>query len=180
MALSKHFDWPFFEPHHWALAVALEQWAAENLKDAHAKSQSELDAECRRLVGCLGDAGWLAYAVGGTAFGGSADAIDTRAVCVIRETLARHSGLADFAFAMQGLGSGAISLFGDDEQKKRYLPRVAGGSAVAAFAISEPDAGSDVAALQCQARKDAGSYVINGEKTWISNGGIADFYVLFG
>ena len=179
MALSKHFDWPFFEPHHWALAVALEQWAAENLKDAHAKSQSELDAECRRLVGCLGDAGWLAYAVGGTAFGGSADAIDTRAVCVIRETLARHSGLADFAFAMQGLGSGAISLFGDDEQKKRYLPRVAGGSAVAAFAISEPDAGSDVAALQCQARKDAGSYVINGEKTWISNGGIADFYVLF-
>jgi acyl-CoA dehydrogenase len=179
MAISKHFDWPFFEPHHWALAVALEQWASENLKDGVAKNESELDAECRRLVGRLGDAGWLSYAVGGTAFGGFTDAIDTRAVCVIRETLARHSGLADFAFAMQGLGSGAISVFANDEQKQRYLLRVADGTAVAAFAISEPDAGSDVAALQCQARRDSDSYIINGEKTWISNGGVADFYVLF-
>jgi acyl-CoA dehydrogenase len=98
---------------------------------------------------------------------------------LIRETLARHSGLADFAFAMQGLGSGAISLFGSHEQKQRYLTGVAAGSVVAAFAISEPEAGSDVAALQCEAHKDGVAYVINGEKTWISNGGIADFYVLF-
>lgn len=186
MALSKHFDWPFFEPHHWALAVALEEWAGKNLAGGHPPSHSagadvatSVDRECRQLVLRLGDAGWLAYAVGGTAFGGSADTIDTRAVCVIRETLARYSGLADFAFAMQGLGSGAISLFGSDGQKRRYLPRVAGGSAIAAFAISEPDAGSDVAALQCQARRDGESYVVNGEKTWISNGGIADFYLLF-
>src|SRR5262249_57619980 len=106
--------------HHWALAVALEQWAGENLKDDHAKSQSHLDAECRRLVGRLGDAGWLAYAVGGTAFGGSTDTIDTRAVCVIRETLARHSGLADFAFAMQGLRSRAISVFSNHQQHQPY------------------------------------------------------------
>src|SRR5262249_58679688 len=105
--------------HHWALAVALEQWAGENLKDDHAKSQSDLDAECRRLAGRLGDAGWLAYAVGGTAFGGSTDAIDTRAGCVIRETLARHSRLADLVFAMQGLGSGAISLLCHYGQKQR-------------------------------------------------------------
>jgi acyl-CoA dehydrogenase len=133
------------------------------------------------LVCLLGDAGWLAYAVGGEAFGGSSEAIDTRAVCLIREILARHSGLADFVFAMQGLGSGAISLFGTDDQKRRYLPRVSGGTAVAAFAISEPDAGSDVAALQCEARRNSAGdgYIINGEKTWISNGGVADFYVLF-
>jgi acyl-CoA dehydrogenase len=187
MAISKHFDWPFFEPHHWALAVALEQWTLANLQDRHVQGQIEpgaaaatsVDAECRRLVLCLGDAGWLAYVVGGTEFGGYADSIDTRAICVIRETLARHSGLADFAFAMQGLGSGAISLFGNVEQKRRYLLRVADGAAIAAFAISEPDAGSDVAALQCQARREGDGYVINGEKTWISNGGIADFYVVF-
>jgi acyl-CoA dehydrogenase len=127
----------------------------------------------------LGEAGWFRYAVGRKSYGGSTDTIDTRAVCLVRETLACYSGLADFVFAMQGLGSGAISLFGNDEQKRRYLPRVAGGSAIAAFAISEPEAGSDVAALQCQAARDGQGYVINGVKTWISNGGIADFYVLF-
>lgn len=127
----------------------------------------------------LGEAGWFRYAVGGKSYGGSADAIDTRAVCLIRETLARYSGLADFVFAMQGLGSGAISLFGSEEQKMRYLPRVAEGSAIAAFAISEPDAGSDVAALQCRAVRDGQAYLVNGVKTWISNGGIADFYVVF-
>jgi acyl-CoA dehydrogenase len=127
----------------------------------------------------LGEGGWLKYAIGGAAYGASTDTIDTRAVCLIRETLARHSGLADFAFAMQGLGSGAISNFGRHEQKQRYLPRVAAGSAIAAFAISEPDAGSDVAALQCAARREGDFYVINGEKTWISNGGIADFYLVF-
>jgi acyl-CoA dehydrogenase len=176
-----HLDWPFLEPRHRKLAADLEQWAKQALPQAHAGDHSAngVDQACRDLVRRLGEGGWLKYAVGGIAHGGSADAIDTRAVCLIRETLARHSGLADFAFAMQGLGSGAISVFGSDEQKRHYLPRVAGGSAVAAFAISEPDAGSDVAALSCEARKDGNDYVINGEKTWISNGGIADFYVLF-
>src|SRR6476646_11680354 len=116
---------------------------------------------------------------GGMAYGGGANTIDTRALCLIRETLARHSGLADFAFAMQGLGSGAISIFGSQAQKQRYLPCVAKGTAIAAFAISEPDAGSDVAAVTCAARQDGDSYVLNGEKTWISNGGIADFYLVF-
>ena len=138
-----------------------------------------IDEACRQLVRQLGEGGWLKYAIGGTAYGASADTIDTRAVCLIRETLAQYSGLADFAFAMQGLGSGAISLFGSEAQKLKYLPRVANGSAIAAFAISEPDAGSDVAALGCEARKEGESYVLNGEKTWISNGGIASFYVVF-
>ena len=112
-------------------------------------------------------------------FGAAVDAIDTRAVCLMRETLARHSGLADFAFAMQGLGSGAISLAGSDSQKRRYLPRVVAGEAIAAFALSEPDAGSDVAAMSCSARVEGDEAVLDGDKTWISNGGIADFYVVF-
>jgi acyl-CoA dehydrogenase len=181
MPISNHLDWPFFEPRHRTLAADLEQWVKAHLNAGETKhpSQAEVDEECRMLVRLLGEAGWLRYAVGGTAYGGSGDTIDTRAVCLLRETLARYSGLADFAFAMQGLGSGAISLFGTDDQKRRYLPRVAAGSAVAAFAISEPEAGSDVAALECAAAKDGDSYVIHGQKTWISNGGIADFYVLF-
>jgi acyl-CoA dehydrogenase len=138
-----------------------------------------VDAECRALVKSLGAAGWLKHAVGGRAWGGAADAIDTRSICLLRETLARHSGLADFAFAMQGLGSGAISLAGTAAQQARYLPRVARGEAIAAFALSEPEAGSDVAALSCAARAEGDSYVLEGEKTWISNGGIADFYVVF-
>jgi alkylation response protein AidB-like acyl-CoA dehydrogenase len=105
--------------------------------------------------------------------------IDTRAICILRETLAFHHGLADFAFAMQGLGSGAISLHGTPAQRERYLPRVARGEAIAAFALSEPQAGSDVAAMACDAKAEGDHYVLNGEKTWISNGGIADFYVLF-
>ncbi|MGD7299474.1 acyl-CoA dehydrogenase family protein, partial [Ralstonia pseudosolanacearum] len=113
------------------------------------------------------------------AHGGAGEAIDTRAICLIRETLARHSGLADFAFAMQGLGSGAISLHGTPAQRARYLAKVARGEAIAAFALSEPEAGSDVAAMACAARADGDSYVLDGEKTWISNGGIADFYVVF-
>jgi acyl-CoA dehydrogenase len=180
MTSSSHLDWPFLEPRHKALAKELEGWAGRALpREPQSHSVVAVDDACRKLVRQLGEAGWLKYAVGGAAYGGSADTIDTRAVCLIRETLARHSGLADFAFAMQGLGSGAISNFGSHEQKQRYLPRVAGGTAIAAFAISEPDAGSDVAALQCAARKDGGSYLINGEKTWISNGGIADFYLVF-
>ena len=180
MTSSSHLDWPFLEPHHKALATDLDRWASRMLSGAqHDHSVRAVDDACRKLVRQLGEGGWLKYAIGGVAYGASADTIDTRAVCLIRETLARYSGLADFAFAMQGLGSGAISIFGSNEQKQRYLPRVAQGTAIAAFAISEPDAGSDVAALQCAARIDGDSYLINGEKTWISNGGIADFYLVF-
>ena len=162
-------DWPFFAPHHGALARALDAWAATNLGDAHG---GDVDAVCRSLVARLGRDGWLRHAVG-------KDKIDTRAICLIRETLARHAGLADFAFAMQGLGSGAISLFGSEEQQQRWLPRVASGEAIAAFALSEPEAGSDVAAMGCAARREGDDWVLDGEKTWISNGGIADFYVVF-
>jgi acyl-CoA dehydrogenase len=180
MTANSHLDWPFLEPHHKTLATELDRWAGRMLRDElQDHSVRAVDDACRKLVCQLGEGGWLKYAIGGVAYGASADTIDTRAVCLIRETLARHSGLADFAFAMQGLGSGAISIFGSHEQKQRYLPRVADGNAIAAFAISEPDAGSDVAALQCAARKDGDSYLINGEKTWISNGGIADFYLMF-
>lgn len=176
MVDNAYLDWPFFEPRHRDLALALDAWAAQHIAPVHSRA---VDQACRDLVQALGAAGWLRHAVAGTADGGAGDAIDTRAICLIRETLARHSGLADFAFAMQGLGSGAISLEGTPEQRRRYLPRVVQGAAIAAFALSEPDAGSDVAALSCTARAEGDHYVLNGEKTWISNGGIADFYVLF-
>ncbi len=168
--------WPFFEDRHRALAAGIEAWSREHL--AHVP-HDDVDATCRALVRQLGEAGWLRYGVGGTAYGGHGDTIDTRAVCLLRETLAKHSGLADFALAMQGLGSGAISLAGNDAQKSRYLPRVARGEAIAAFALSEPEAGSDVAAMALAARAEGDDYVLDGEKTWISNGGIADFYVVF-
>jgi acyl-CoA dehydrogenase len=176
MADTNYLKWPFFEARHRALALALDAWAADNIGQDHG---ADVDAACRALVRQLGESGWLRHAVGGTAFGGAFEAIDTRAICLIRETLARHSGLADFAFAMQGLGSGAITLFGSDANRERYLPKVARGESIAAFALSEPDAGSDVAALQCAARRDGDAYVLDGEKTWISNGGIADVYVVF-
>jgi acyl-CoA dehydrogenase len=176
MVDGDHLDWPFFEPRHRALAHELADWTHAHLP---APRSRDVDAECRDLVRALGGAGWLRHAIGGIAYGAATDDIDTRAVCLIREALARHSGLADFAFAMQGLGSGAITLFGTDAQKRRYLPRVSAGTAIAAFALSEPDAGSDVAALRCAAVHDGDSYIISGEKTWISNGGIADFYVVF-
>ncbi|MFI6043967.1 acyl-CoA dehydrogenase family protein [Nocardia sp. NPDC051321] len=171
-----HWDWPFFEDEHRKLAAALQDWAAGHLNSG---TSTDVDARCRRLVRALGDAGWLRHTVAGTEFGGSRDQIDTRAICLAREILAEHNALADFAFAMQGLGSGAISLAGTDEQKRHYLPRVATGAAIAAFALSETDAGSDAAALSCAARADGDGFVIDGEKTWISNGGIADFYVVF-
>jgi acyl-CoA dehydrogenase len=172
----RYLDWPFFEPHHAALQAELDAWAQANIsQDAH----GDVDAACRSLVKALGAGGWLRHAVAGTAHGGAADVIDTRMLCLLRETLARHSGLADFAFAMQGLGSGAISLHGSDAQKQRYLQPVSRGQAIAAFALSEPEAGSDVAAMSCSARVDGTDVVLNGEKTWISNGGIADFYVVF-
>ncbi|MCW5660402.1 MAG: acyl-CoA dehydrogenase family protein [Burkholderiaceae bacterium] len=176
MADTRYLDWPFFEPRHRALAREVNAWAAANVAGHHG---TDVDAQCKALVRALGSAGWLRHAVAGTAFGGAAEAIDTRSICLLRETLARHDGLADFAFAMQGLGSGAISLAGTDAQKERYLPRVARGEAIAAFALSEPEAGSDVAAMACAARADGDGYVLDGEKTWISNGGIADFYVVF-
>jgi len=180
MGTNRDFlDWPFFEPRHRAFANELDAWATTTLGHAHGHDRAEVDATCRSLVRALGDAGWLGHAIAGRQHGGVDDAIDTRSICLARETLARHDGLADFAFAMQGLGSGAISLAGTAEQKAHYLPKVASGKSIAAFALSEPHAGSDVAAMACSARLDAGDYVLDGEKTWISNGGIADFYVVF-
>ena len=176
MSDKSYLDWPFFDDKHRRLQADLERWATDNITDDH---HGDTDATCRDFVKRLGTAGWLRYAVGGTACGGKYEVIDTRAICLLRETLARHSGLADFAFAMQGLGSGAITLHGSAEQKQHYLTRVAAGEAIAAFALSEPGSGSDVAAMSCAARRDGDDYVLDGEKTWISNGGIADFYVVF-
>ena len=168
MNALEHLRWPFFEPRHREFAVALDAWAQDTVRDVHGH---DVDAQCKSLVKQLGTAGWLNHAVG--------DSLDTRLLCLTREVLARHNGLADFAFAMQGLGSGAISLAGTPQQKARWLPRVAAGEAISAFALSEPEAGSDVAAMQCAARIDGDHAVLDGEKTWISNGGIADFYVVF-
>lgn len=179
MADTSWLTWPFFDDSHRTLAPTLEAWCVEAL--AHV-DHSDTDAACRTLVRALGDAGWLRYCVPAGpdgAWGGAQTEIDSRTVCILRETLARHDGLADFAFAMQGLGSGAISLAGSDALRAHYLPRVARGEAIAAFALSEPDAGSDVAAMACEARRDGDHYVLDGVKTWISNGGIADFYCVF-
>ena len=176
MSDKKYLEWPFLEPRHRALENALDAWATAHITQDH---PHDVDAACRALVRLLGQGGWLRHAVAGTAYGGASEVLDTRSLCLIRETLGRHSGLADFAFAMQGLGSGAISIDGTDAQKQRYLTRVAQGEAIAAFALSEPDAGSDVAAMACEARVEGDTVVLNGEKTWISNGGIADFYVVF-
>lgn len=176
MSDKTYLDWPFFEPEHAALEQALDEWASREISQQHA---SDVDQACRTLVRQLGDAGWLAHAIAGREYGAAGERIDTRAICLIRETLARHNGLADFAFAMQGLGSGAICLHGSAAQRAAYLPRVARGEAIAAFALSEPQAGSDVAAMQCAAVREGDDYLLDGEKTWISNGGIADFYVVF-
>jgi acyl-CoA dehydrogenase len=176
MTDKSYLEWPFFEPHHRDLERALDAWAAQNLEHHHG---DDVDGACEERVSSLGAGGWLKYAVAGLEYGGKADVIDTRAICLIRETLTRHDGLADFCFAMQGLGSGAISLFGTPNQKLAYLPGVSNGEAIAAFALSEPDAGSDVAAMTCKATLEDDHYVLHGVKTWISNGGIADFYVVF-
>ncbi len=175
MALP-YLDWPFFEPRHRQLAAGVAAWLAPQTPR---HNEDDVDGQCRAWVRSLGEAGWLRACVAGTRWGGLADTLDSRSLCLLRETLARHHGLADFAFAMQGLGSGAISLAGTEAQQARYLPRVARGEAIAAFALSEPEAGSDVAALSCRGRIESDVIVIDGEKTWISNGGIADFYVLF-
>ena len=170
-------DWPFFEDRHRSLAAELDAWAGATLPglvDHH-----DVDGSCRRLVGALGEAGWLRHAVPAS-HGGVSERLDVRSLCLIRETLARHDGLADFAFAMQGLGTGPVTLFGTDALKDRILPPVRAGRAIAAFALSEPEAGSDVAATSTTAVPDGPDAVrIDGEKTFISNGGIADHYVVF-
>jgi acyl-CoA dehydrogenase len=176
MADRTYLDWPFFEAPQRKLAADLDAWAAANV--AHLHHGAGVDALCRDLVASLGRGGWLRYCVP-AAYGGAFERIDSRSLCIAREILARHEGLADFAFAMQGLGSGAISIAGSEELKRRYLPRVARGEVIAAFALSEPDAGSDVGAMTTSARRDGEHYVLEGEKTWISNGGIADFYCVF-
>ena len=158
-------DWPFFEPRHRDRAAALEVWCLAHLPVDH----SDVDAACRGLVAALGQGGWLQHSGG---------ALDVRTLCLIRETLARHDGLADFAFAMQGLGMGAVSLFGNGDQK-RWLERTRAGTAIAGFALTEPASGSDVAATATTAERVQGGWRLSGEKTWISNGGIADVYVIF-
>jgi acyl-CoA dehydrogenase len=171
MADTSFLSWPFFEDRHRALAQAIDTWCAAHLPVDH----GDVDAACRTLVAMLGRDGWLAHsAVDPDAPG----ALDVRALCLMRETLARHDGLADFAFAMQGLGTGAISLFGTPAQRA-WLKRTRAGSAIAAFALSEAASGSDVANIAMTAARDGDDYVLNGEKTWISNGGIADVYVVF-
>ncbi|MEX0286387.1 MAG: acyl-CoA dehydrogenase family protein [Paracoccaceae bacterium] len=166
MADRTFLSWPFFEDHHRVLAEELDAWCSANLPVDH----GDVDAACKGLVAALGDAGFLQHSGG--------EALDVRSLCLIRETLARHDGLADFAFAMQGLGMGAVSLFGSDEQRE-WLDRTRAGQAISAFALSEPASGSDVANMTTTAEKDGNGFVVNGAKTWISNGGIADVYVLF-
>ena len=165
--------WPFLESRHREVAERLETWAAANLPET---DDGDVDEACRKLVSVLGRDGWLKFTAPGP---GDNERIDVRTLALIRETLARHSGLADFAFAMQGLGAGPISLFGSLEQRNAWLPRTRAGKAIAAFALSEPDSGSDVANIVTMARRDGNGFILNGEKTWISNGGIADFYVVF-
>lgn len=176
---SATLDWPFFTDAHRELAAKLDKWAKQEVTEGIAGAdERNVDEACRSVVKKLGRAGWLKYTVP-AAYGGVHEQLDVRSLCIARETLARISGLADFSFAMQGLGAGPITLFGSDALKERYLHRVVAGEAIAAFAISETGAGSDIAAMETSARRDGDSYVIDGEKTWISNGGIADFHVVF-
>ena len=170
-----HLDWPFFDDAHHRLATGLGIWAAAELSP---HEHDDVDAASRALVRRMGDAGWLRYCVP-AAHGGELPTLDSRALCIARETLAYADGLADFAFAMQGLGSGPITLAGSPAQKARWLPAVAKGKAIAAFALSEPEAGSDVGAMTTTARREGDAWIIDGTKTWISNGGIADFYCVF-
>jgi len=174
MADKSFLAWPFFEARHGELARRLDDWAGANLG---AIDHGSVDAACRTLVAMLGRDGWLAWTAVDPA--DPASKLDVRSLCIMRETLARHDGLADFAFAMQGLGAGAISLFGTDAQKREWLPKTRAGKALSAFALSEPKSGSDVASIDLAATRDGNAYVLNGEKTWISNGGIADLYTVF-
>lgn len=176
MSDKTFLDWPFLEAQHKQLAVDLDAWADKNIDTEHGHTIAEVDEACRETVGKLAEGGWLNNSVALRSEGGR---LDVRSLCLTRETLARHSGLSDFAFAMQGLGSGPISLFGNDEQQKKYLPAVRDGKKIAAFALTEPEAGSDVAALSTSAVAEGDDFILNGDKTFISNGGIADFYVVF-
>ena len=176
MSDTSFLDWPFFDAEHRRLAANLDAWAGRELVPIG--TGDDVDAACKAIVAKLAQGGWLDHVVP-AAFGGARPALDVRSMCLIRETLARHEGLADFSFAMQGLGSGPITLFGGADLKSEFLPAVRAGAKIAAFALSEPEAGSDVAAIATTAREDGGDYVLDGEKTWISNGGIADFYVVF-
>jgi acyl-CoA dehydrogenase len=171
MADDSFLNWPFFDERHRAVAQGIESWCAKNLP----VDETDLNGACRDLVHRLGRDGWLKH----TAPDHEAAApLDVRTLCLIRETLARHDALADFAFAMQGLGAGPISLFGNAQQRQ-WLPRTRSGAAIAAFALTEQQSGSDVANITTTARRDGDSYILEGEKTWISNGGIADLYVVF-
>ena len=174
MADRSYLDWPFFEPRHRELAERLDAWAQSELASI---DHDDTDAACRALVAALGGDGWLTHSATDP---DDPDArLDVRSLCIIRETLARHDGLADFAFAMQGLGTGAISLFGTHEHKRQWLTRTRAGKAISAFALTEPKSGSDVANIELAATRDGDDYVLAGEKTWISNGGIADVYTVF-
>ncbi|HSA79451.1 MAG TPA: acyl-CoA dehydrogenase family protein [Geminicoccaceae bacterium] len=177
MSDRTYLTWPFFEDRHRALSEEIERWAADALGDPD-EDAADVDGICRMLVARLAEAGLLRHVVP-AAYGGAQERLDVRSLCLMRETLARFASLADFAFAMQGLGGGAITLFGSEEQRRRYLPAVADGRKIAAFALSEREAGSDVAALATTAEPDGTGFVLDGAKAWISNGGIADFYVVF-
>ncbi|AKI00116.1 acyl-CoA dehydrogenase [Hoeflea sp. IMCC20628] len=166
--------WPFFDAPHRDLADRVDEWATANIVDI---DHSNVDDACKALVKSLGDAGWLKLSAVDPTDENSR--IDVRSLCILRETLARHDGLADFAFAMQGLGTGAISLFGTSAQKTEWLTKTRAGKALSAFALSEPASGSDVANIAMTATRDGDEYVLDGEKTWISNGGIADVYTVF-
>ncbi len=171
MADRSFLNWPFFEDRHRALADQLDAWCAKNLPVDH----HDVDAACRELVAMLGRDGWLKPTAVDT---GNPGPLDVRTLCITRETLARHDGLADFAFAMQGLGTGALSLFGAPEQQQ-WLAKTRAGKAIPAFALSEPRSGSDVANMEMTATREGDDYLLSGEKTWISNGGIADLYIVF-
>jgi len=175
MSDLSHLAWPFFSGAHRQFAAGLGQWANRNVV-AHI-DHTDVDRTCRTLVRELGDAGWLKAVVPG-AFGGLSDKIDVRTLCLAREILAWHDSLADFAFAMQGLGAGPIRLFGNADQR-HWLARTRSGEAIAAFALTEQKSGSDVANIVTNATRDGNGYVLDGEKTWISNGGVADLYVVF-
>jgi acyl-CoA dehydrogenase len=176
---TTHLDWPFFSPPHRLLAQQAAQWAATTLGSI---DHGDTDAACRRLVAALGAAGLLRHCVPAGPrgeHGGAQPQLDSRALCLLRETLAWHDALADFAFAMQGLGSGAVTLAGSAAQRAQLLPAVARGEVITAFALTEPEAGSDVGAIQCRAQRVGDAWVIDGEKTWISNGGIAHWVTVF-
>ena len=179
MRALTHLSWPFFAATHADVAETARHWAASGVADEpQTTDRNSMDRACRALVRNLGEAGLARYCVR-AADGGALQDFDVRTLCLLRETFAWFDARIDFAFGMQGLGSGAISLFGSPELRARFLPKIAAGTAIGAFALSEPDAGSDVAALTCKARRESGEYVLSGTKTWISNGGIADFYCVF-